>query len=308
MAGELQPLDQQFAIVDAQGRPTLYFTQWAQQRQIDITDAITSDQAIAIITQYLEDHRLSNVQEILDQISTTRGSVLYRGAAGWAALAPGASGQFLKTNGAGTDPAWAAAGGSGIWWLAYKPAAADFPSRINTTNPITVSDDADIGLMINGGTPVNDSLLRIAYRAGPPSSGDWWAKARISPTLNVTATCGAGLCLIDTVSNRVNFFGRFSNTPTNVQRWTLPTGLNSNTFTNTLMGGVNNPGWFGFQKTGTALNFLVSADGKNWTTIYTETATSWLTNPPNAIGFGINYETGSGDHLYLSCDYWQQSW
>jgi hypothetical protein len=109
MAGELQPLDQQFAIVDPTGRPTLYFIQWAQQRQIDLGTAITLD----VLQQYLEDNHLSNVQEILDQISTTRGSVLYRGAAAWAALAPGAAGQFLQTAGPGADPLWAAAGGGG---------------------------------------------------------------------------------------------------------------------------------------------------------------------------------------------------
>ncbi len=36
----------------------------------------------------------------------TQGSVLYRGASAWTALAPGVSGQFLKTNGAGANPAW----------------------------------------------------------------------------------------------------------------------------------------------------------------------------------------------------------
>jgi hypothetical protein len=130
VAGELQPLDQQFAIVDAQGRPTQYFTRWAQQRQIDITEAITLDQ----LGDYLAAHLLhagngigltpdgnlasgptitAKVQEILDQISTTRGVVLYRGAAAWAALAPGAAGLFLQTAGAGADPLWAAAGGGG---------------------------------------------------------------------------------------------------------------------------------------------------------------------------------------------------
>lgn len=48
-------------------------------------------------------------QAILDAISTTQGAVLYRGASDWAALAPGTSGQFLKTNGAGANPAWASA-------------------------------------------------------------------------------------------------------------------------------------------------------------------------------------------------------
>lgn len=47
--------------------------------------------------------------EVLDFIGSTRGSVLYRGAAGWAILAPGTSGHFLKSNGAGADPSYAAA-------------------------------------------------------------------------------------------------------------------------------------------------------------------------------------------------------
>lgn len=134
MAGKLQPLDQKFPVVGPDGRPTLYFIQWAQQRQIDITDSITAAQALEIITQFLADHQLqagsgitltpsgnltdkpivaAEVQAILDQISTTQGTVLFRGAADWQALAPGAAGDFLKTNGAGADPEWAAGGGGG---------------------------------------------------------------------------------------------------------------------------------------------------------------------------------------------------
>lgn len=54
MAGNAQPLDQQFAIVDAQGRPTIYFIQWAQQRQIDISGGITNADLVA----YLLAHKL----------------------------------------------------------------------------------------------------------------------------------------------------------------------------------------------------------------------------------------------------------
>lgn len=54
-----------------------------------------------------------DIQALLDAISTTRGAVLFRGDAGWQALAPGTSGQFLQTQGAGADPQWAAAGGGG---------------------------------------------------------------------------------------------------------------------------------------------------------------------------------------------------
>lgn len=41
MAGMLQPLDEKFPIVDQFGKPTLYFIKWCQQRQIDITEALT---------------------------------------------------------------------------------------------------------------------------------------------------------------------------------------------------------------------------------------------------------------------------
>lgn len=45
---------------------------------------------------------------ILDNIGNARGDVLYRGATQWLALAPGAAGNYLSTNGAGADPSWIA--------------------------------------------------------------------------------------------------------------------------------------------------------------------------------------------------------
>lgn len=48
----------------------------------------------------------ASASAILDLIGSTRGSILYRGASGWAILAPGAAGTKLTSNGAGTDPTW----------------------------------------------------------------------------------------------------------------------------------------------------------------------------------------------------------
>ena len=44
---------------------------------------------------------------VLDQIGSTRGQTLYRGATAWGALAPGTSLQIMMTQGTGLDPAWA---------------------------------------------------------------------------------------------------------------------------------------------------------------------------------------------------------
>lgn len=156
MAGVLQPLDQKFAIVDPAGRPTDYFIRWAQTRQIDITDGITLQDLIDYLTAHtlqegsgiqitpsgsLNDNPTidADAQEILDQISSTRGTVLYRGLLGWAGLAPGGSGLFLKSNGAGADPSWAAGGGSGSGLTPYVRGAGRYlpPDTLNfgtTTN------------------------------------------------------------------------------------------------------------------------------------------------------------------------------
>jgi hypothetical protein len=49
------------------------------------------------------------LSQMMDWTSSTRGSIWYRGAAGWTVLTPGTSGNFLKTNGAGVDPTWESA-------------------------------------------------------------------------------------------------------------------------------------------------------------------------------------------------------
>lgn len=50
---------------------------------------------------------LPSESTLLDRISSTQGTVLYRDASGWSALAPGTSGQLLTTGGAAANPAWA---------------------------------------------------------------------------------------------------------------------------------------------------------------------------------------------------------
>lgn len=56
----------------------------------------------------------NTITAVFDKLlGTTQGSVIYRGASAWAALAPGASGQFLKTLGAAANPAWDTIPGGG---------------------------------------------------------------------------------------------------------------------------------------------------------------------------------------------------
>jgi hypothetical protein len=119
---KLTPLQFNVPIVNDDGTPTPYFIQLLQQLYEE--KALTDD---AVANSIIAGAGLTgggslsagpvtltaSVQAILNLISTTRGVILYRGAAVWSALLPGAAGLFLKTQGAGADPIWAAAGGGG---------------------------------------------------------------------------------------------------------------------------------------------------------------------------------------------------
>lgn len=63
-----------------------------------------------------------SISTVLDWIGSAQGSVLYRGASGWAVLAPGTSGQFLQTQGAGANPQWATASGGSSSPTVLNPA------------------------------------------------------------------------------------------------------------------------------------------------------------------------------------------
>jgi hypothetical protein len=52
MPGEPQPLADNFAIVNEKGCPTEYFIRWAQDRQIDISEGITAEQASELIEDW----------------------------------------------------------------------------------------------------------------------------------------------------------------------------------------------------------------------------------------------------------------
>lgn len=88
--------------------------------------AVTSSTTVQIDTYFSAEQLLAGrstagpgvgeeltISEVLDWLSSTQGAVLYRGASGWAALAPGTAGHVLTTGGAGANPSWQAAGGGG---------------------------------------------------------------------------------------------------------------------------------------------------------------------------------------------------
>lgn len=82
------------------------------------------------------------LSEVLDFIgSAAQGDILYRDASGWARLGAGTSGHFLKTNGTGANPAWAAASAAAAYvgCRAYNDGTQSIPN--NSSTAVTFNTD-----------------------------------------------------------------------------------------------------------------------------------------------------------------------
>lgn len=338
MTGQLQPLVNNQPIVRSDGTPTDYFIRWAQQKQIDLEGAITAEQALEIIQQYLFDHQLqegsgiqitpngnisdsptiaAEVQAILDQITNVQGSILFRSATGWEDLAPGTAGWFLKTNGAGADPAWAASGGGGggaPWWFS-PPLAASLTATSGDGTLPTMSDDTDVGLLLNPGAQVSGNKARCALLAITGPTVDWTAECQLDIFSPNAVFCLQGMFLRNSTTGKLYIMGRIAHAFQFlvVQRVPALTGgsitdLFADDFINT-----EKVQFFRMVYTAasTTYTFFVSENGKQWLQIASAGITDHFGtgNQADQIGFGVCYDyTSPAIQALMTCGRFVKSW
>jgi hypothetical protein len=118
---------------------------------------------------------------ILDLIGSTRGSILYRDASGWAVLVPGINGQVLTTGGANANPSWAAAGGTGT------------VTSISTTGP------GGTALGISGGPITTSGNFTFAWSGNSGGVACYTSSSNLGSSAALSANAlvlggGAGVC------------------------------------------------------------------------------------------------------------------
>jgi hypothetical protein len=293
-------------IVGPDGKPTEYFIRWAQQRQIDIGQAIDEDRALEIIQAFIDDYALqagsgisitpdgkltsnptisAEAQAILNQISSTHGAVLFRGATNWQVLAPGTAGQFLKTNGAGADPSWAAGGGGGSGLT--PPVSGDFP---NTHGSPTIAY-APNSLLLS-----DLSNFSGLSGVGRSVTGSFTFTGKVSTLVNGSFNSGG---IFATDGTRYLVIGQFFSSGIRISEWT-----NQNTFSSepvTITPDNIIPTWFRMVYNGTSVDLQLSFTGDNW--INAQTGNTWLTGTVTQVGFVINRNNAS-----FSPSMWVESW
>lgn len=187
MGSLIPPLNSQVEIVDENGKPTPYFTRLLTKlTSAGIAGAgLTSNGSQIALATMAAKTILANktsltasptactISDILDFVSATRGTILYRGASGWSALAPGTAGYLLQTNGAGADPTWVVAptgGGGGGGTPSIRA------SRIGGANA------ASITVLLPAGTIAGDVVVANATSGWNVIIPTGWVQLNLTTT------------------------------------------------------------------------------------------------------------------------------
>ena len=134
-----------------------------------------------------EDATLTQVLDLVG--SAAQGDILYRGASTWTRLGAGTNGHYLKTQGTGANPTWAAVTASGggstnVWipasaWIPRTTTGAGIDSREQSTNKINTDE-----LLFDAGTDEFAQAMIVM-----PNN---WNAGTVTAKFHWTASTGSG--------------------------------------------------------------------------------------------------------------------
>jgi len=264
-----------------------------------------------------------SLSNILDAtIGANRGSILYRGATGWVALGPGASGYVLQSGGSTADPSWVPPGTGGGVTTIVAAGISSSASTIALPAVAVISRPA-----LSAFTWVNQASATAAEYANGPlvlktvqNTGGTGLNALIKSvvgtdwTITAQYTLGnhvagngldmAGLAIYNSVTGRFNVFGPDSG-GVGVRAYNSSTSWNSNTVSK----GINatySTIWMRvkYVSATTTLTYYYSVDGFTWDTVYTTTAP--FVGVPTSYGFTVGTQ-GNAAGSVLSLNYMSET-
>jgi len=185
-------------------------------------------------------------------------------------------------------------------WYWSPPVASGFALQSGDANQLQLIDDADVGLLVNGNTPVAGDVQRFAYRTLTNPAADWSMIARFNWEMDPTNFALLGLLMRDQTGGRNVSWDWASDGQVRLQRarFNGMTGFNSSIQVNCV--GMQN--WLRVDRVGANLLHYVSVDGKNWRLVVTEAVTAWMANAPQRVGLFVNYNRTVAPVLF-SVDY-----
>jgi len=150
---------------------------------------------------------------LLDTVSSTRGTILYRGASAWLALAAGTAGQVLQTNGAGADPSWITPSNFTIIQKADDESRTSTTTNSADTHLVTESLTADktylleLYLVVTGTAAAGGFKAQWIVPSGASIAGSW---VNSTATANVVQHTNASVNICTAANQRALQTHRFT--------------------------------------------------------------------------------------------------
>lgn len=187
------------------------------------------------------------------------------------------------------------------WWF-KPPLASAFTLASGDATNLTLSDDPNEGLLIDGGAPVSGDKNRIAHKTLTTKTSDWELVVRLKYIVPSVDYSGVGVVLYDSVSGRAtSLTWRGSSPYLNVINWTSLSAFSATLISKTFT--TEPPEWFRVRHVGTTYYFDVSVNGKQWVNLGSTGDTTFLTNRADKVGLCVDYNRTTEANNYASCAY-----
>ncbi len=284
MAGKFQPLNQEFAIVKANGLPTEYFIRWAQQRQIDITTAVTfgdlaNIHVIAGVGLAGGGSIDADVTVDLEDTAVIVGT--YGDATHSAQITIDQQGRITNA----VDVAISGGGGGSSGEASLTPPTLAAYTWLNQGTASAVDNGNGISLFAPS---AGSTQVRALYKT--IAAGDFDVKIRIKGITNGLGTPAFGMLCQNSGSGKLLLMA-YEPSANNLyfQRWNSVTSFNSQISVRGVYPAFN---WFRVTRVGTTITYYLSVDGLDWTSIGTE-AEGTFSGTIDRIGFSANINNTS---------------
>jgi hypothetical protein len=217
--------------------------------------------------------------------------------------------RFLRGDGKWATPPGGGGGGVGDWWAGQVPTAANFPTLIRggAAQDIILSDDSNVGLILDSGPLAGGENVRFGLQDAPASTANWTVTAHITSNLWPANYNGIGLVLYETSTTKSVISGFWFNGGAMFRvRQQSNAGFIANTYGAEHVR-ANQPFWtrIRYVHASAAYFFDVSIDGKSWQNATSVTKTNLFTIAPGKVGLGFYINNGTvGKSAMASCDYY----
>lgn len=184
------------------------------------------------------------------------------------------------------------------------PLASSFTTASGDATLPTLTNNASVGLIFDGGTPVAGDKLRVAYRTLTTKASDWTMVARMpnATYLNNANYSGAGLLLWDSVAGRSTVLDIQSNSAF-LQVLNFSNLITYSATPASASPSGNFPNWYRVRQVSSTYYFDFSSDGVNWSNLYSVASTTWLTNRADRVGLSVHYNRATGPNNVLDVQY-----